>query len=86
MSERKGKLLECDRCGRSTFLNLSGKGEADGGFTRWDKFEDKPEGWIYQTIPYKSMPGVQLCDKCNKGFEELWKKYMKTGEAIKRQE
>ena len=86
MSELTGKLLICDRCGITTFLEYTGKVDLDGGFTKVHNFENKPEGWIYQTIPYKSMPGVQLCDKCNKGFNELWEKYMRTGEAIKRQE
>lgn len=45
MSEVEGKLLTCDVCGKTVFLKYVGDGETDGGFTRWRKYEDKPEGW-----------------------------------------
>lgn len=47
MSERKGKLVSCDRCGREIFLKYIGKGEADGGYTIWDRFENLPDDWMY---------------------------------------
>ena len=49
MSEVKGKLVCCDRCGREIFLKYLGKGDADGGYTTWDIFEKLPENWLYMT-------------------------------------
>ena len=43
MSEITGKLLICDRCGITTFLEYKGKTDLDGGFTRIHNFEDKPK-------------------------------------------
>lgn len=45
MSEVEGKLLVCDVCGKTVFLKYVGDGKGDGGFTRWRKYEDRPEGW-----------------------------------------
>ena len=61
MAEEKGKLLTCDRCGRSIFLKYIGKGEVyDSRHSNdyWDKFEPMPDTWLYETaIGY-------LCDDC----------------------
>lgn len=58
MSETKGKLTTCDRCGEEIFLKYIGKGETDGGYTTWDRFEDLPEEWMFNTqIGY-------LCPHC----------------------
>lgn len=47
MSEVEGKLCKCDYpgCDEWCFLRFTGKGEMDGGFTRWNEFEPYPEGW-----------------------------------------
>lgn len=58
MGSEKGKLIKCDRCGKEHFLKFIGVGEADGGYTTWDKFEDLPDTWMYDSrIGY-------LCDSC----------------------
>lgn len=49
MSETKGKLIVCERCGFELFRKFIGKGEADGGYTTWDKYEETPEDWLYTT-------------------------------------
>lgn len=59
MAEAKGLLKICDRCGETVFLKTIGDGEADGGYTRWNKFETPPEGWGY------SLKVGTLCPKCN---------------------
>lgn len=51
MSEVTGKLVACDRCGQQIFLRCTGEGEADGGFTRWNKFESLPDGWQMVAVP-----------------------------------
>ena len=43
MSEKCGKLVTCDRCGKNVFLKCIGEEETDGGYTKWNKFEDPPD-------------------------------------------
>lgn len=66
MSEVNGKLQTCDRCGETIFLKTIGNGEADGGFTRWNKFEDAPEGWEWRYDINKL-----LCPKCNETYKSV---------------
>lgn len=71
MAEVNGRLLICDRCGKSVFIKYVGEGEADGGFTRWNKFEDPPDGWAYHT------PTVRLCPECNNLYLSIMADFMK---------
>lgn len=48
MAYYNGRLMICDRCGAKGFARTTGEGDADGGYTRWNKFEDL-EGWSYET-------------------------------------
>lgn len=70
MSEAKGKLVTCDRCGATVFLAKIGAVDRDGGFTRYDTFEDEPEGW-----QYASDISCKLCPECNKEYRELIRKF-----------
>lgn len=63
MSKVKGELLTCDRCGETIFLKYLGKGNADGGYTTWDKYEDAEE-WGYEVHS-------NLCPKCMKEYKEM---------------
>lgn len=67
MSEVKGKLCTCDRCGETCFIRTIGEGETDGGFTRWNKFEPYPEGWGFVRANCIGM----LCPKCNAEWERI---------------
>ena len=70
MSELIGKLIVCDRCGNSCFLKNIGEGEADGVFTRWNKFEPEPKGWGYS-------PRIgSLCPVCSSEYEKLIDNFM----------
>lgn len=70
MSGIKGKLISCDRCGHEHFLKYTGEGESDGGYTRWDKFEDLPEDWLWESeIGY-------LCPHCAGIFRAFIHKFM----------
>lgn len=40
-----GILEKCIRCGETIFREKIGTGEADGGYTTWDKFEPMPSNW-----------------------------------------
>ena len=63
MSSVNGKFMTCDRCGATIFCKCTGEGEADGGYTRWNKFE-KAEGWTVQH-------GKHLCKSCSELYEEM---------------
>jgi DNA-directed RNA polymerase subunit RPC12/RpoP len=74
MSEQRGKLLTCDRCGKTVFLKeLEAKErDADGGYTRWNEYkhEKPPEGWSYKYLgEYKDH--YNLCPECSKKLEEV---------------
>lgn len=70
MAEVTGKLITCDRCGTTHFLRCIDEGEADGGYTRWNKFEDFPEGWqLHYDVGW-------LCPKCNTIYQNLIKSFM----------
>lgn len=61
----KGQLVTCTRCSNHVFLKYLGKNETDGGYTVWDKFEDLPKGWLYETeFGY-------LCPECAEEFKRL---------------
>lgn len=70
MSEVKGILKTCDRCGETIFLKTIGDGEADGGFTRWNKFEKAPDGWE------RLFAVGLLCPKCNEEYKKLLERFM----------
>lgn len=61
----KGKLVTCDRCGAETFLKYIGKGDTDGGYTTWDKFEELSDDWMYG-----SQFGY-LCPDCANEFKTI---------------
>ena len=77
---QKGELRTCDRCGATIFLKTTGEGETDGGYTRWNKFEDA-KGW---TRPYEI---GDLCPNCSEEWDSLQAEFkrgtkdFKTGEA-----
>lgn len=71
MSSKKGKLLTCDRCGTNVFLQYTGSKEYDGGFTVYDYFESKPEGW-----EWISEIG-DLCPACRGKYAEIKAAFLK---------
>lgn len=66
----KGCMSHCCRCGLTVFRKLTGEGVADGGFTRWDKFEPLPEGWEWHHDT------GQLCAKCNVEYKDMIHNFM----------
>lgn len=80
MAETTGKIVTCDRCGAEIFLKCTGEGEADGGYTRWNKFEAMPEGWDLVAVP-KSVGWtghgnaynmyLQVCPDCHKLWHDV---------------
>lgn len=78
MSTQKGLLVTCDRCGKTTFRKYIGKGETDGGYTTWDKFEATPDGW-----KYSDDLGSWLCPKCNTEYEKIKEEFKSKVDAWK---
>lgn len=74
MSEQRGKLLTCDRCGETVFLKelKATEKDTDGGFTRWNEYEheDPPEGWSYKYFGDLRSNGYNLCPECSQKLEE----------------
>lgn len=65
MSEHLGKLIECDRCGKTYFLHYTGTDSFDGGYVKTDQFCKIPAGWNYHS-------GIGLlCDECEKAYQQL---------------
>lgn len=70
----KGLQITCDRCGKIGFFKVTGEGEADGGYTRWNYFEPQ-EGW-------ERRGGYDLCPECLKGYEAITADYLKACESF----
>lgn len=49
MSVTLGKLITCCRCSCAIFLKHTGTATLDGGYTKYDEFEERPKSWIYDT-------------------------------------
>lgn len=73
MGSVNGKILKCDRCDKEIFLKTTGEGETDGGYTRWNKFEEPPEGWGYCTEVHGD-----LCPECRAKLEKILEDFRKT--------
>ena len=64
--EKLGKLIACDRCGAEAFLERTGEVEQDGGFTRYDTFEDA-KGWrVVSDVKH-----ARLCPACSMQYVDL---------------
>ena len=78
MSQVNGQLTTCERCGAQIFRKCIGEGEADGGYTRWNKFEPYPEGWELVSIPKSDTArygNIRVCPDCS----ALWNRVVNEG-------
>lgn len=71
-----GRLVKCDRCGEEIFCKSTGDGELDGGYTRWNKFEEAP-GWSYEHDI------GDLCHECTQEYRRLKAEFAKKVENFK---
>lgn len=55
MSSEKGKMMTCDRCKKQEFIKAIADGEADGGYTKYNRFEKNEWHREY---------GCDLCPAC----------------------
>ena len=67
MAEHLGKMIECDRCGKTHFLHYTGIRAFDGGYTSVSvsDFQKRPEGWGYH------LETGLLCDECEKTYQDI---------------
>lgn len=68
MSKVLGRLVTCDRCGKTAFSKRTGEVDRDGGFTHYDTFESL-KGW-------GSDRGYDLCPDCFKEWNKLQSDFM----------
>lgn len=66
MANVNGKICSCDRCGEKIFVKVINEKEMDGGFTRYNVFEDMPDGWGYD---YRVE--MDLCPECKKELDSI---------------
>ena len=74
MAQQKGRLQTCDRCPEWCFMKTTGDGDADGGYTRWNKFEAAPAGWAHVQVGIvESVRSVYatLCPKCSAEWQRI---------------
>jgi hypothetical protein len=86
MSERVGKLVRCDRCGKEMFLQYKGTDKLDGGFTRADNFETLPNFWAENIKCFPAVNGYTLnagclCDECYQALYEKLEEFMRCAVA-----
>ena len=75
MARQNGQLRACDRCGKTIFLKTTGEGELDGGYTRWNKFEDA-KGWTTESDIGDLCPDcTELLNILKKNFAEEVQKF-----------
>lgn len=78
MGEAIGKLLICDRCGATVFLEHTGTLEFDGGYTRRESYERPPEGWEIHEVPGELVNSIKkrLCPNCTEEYKKRLRGFM----------
>lgn len=68
-----GKILRCDRCGKSVVLKALDDKVLDGGFTRLPRYEEEPMDWerLQMGRLQKNDIGLDLCADCAKDIREI---------------
>lgn len=79
-----GRLVTCDRCGKTVFLKCTGEGECDGGFTRWNTFESLPEGWKFNVKVGDNW--ADLCPHCFEAYAAVMDRYMNEAKKFMEEE
>lgn len=71
MSKVNGRMVTCDICGKTVFCRLEATGEADGGWSKWEKYEE-PAKWRGRREGFED-----VCDECNEALD------MAIGDTVK---
>lgn len=84
---QNGKLRICDRCGAQHFSKTTGEGETDGGYTRWNNFEEPPRMWGFYEVGVESINdtrtrkiSAELCTACAEKWNAMMAKFMQNVE------
>lgn len=72
MAQEKGKMLTCNRCGKSVFLKFLGM-EPREWSQPVEKYEDAPTGWA---AAVSLGDKIDLCPDCTSEWVALQKKFM----------
>ena len=75
MSEWKGAITICDRCGAECRRQLLATEGMDGGFTKIDKFQPAAAGWRYRHDV------GDLCPACDMEYRKMIDKFMSKAEG-----
>lgn len=70
MSEEKGKLVTCNRCGTTHFRKYISTERLDGGYSTSEKYEELPEGWLFE------IQIGHLCPVCAGDFRSFITSFM----------
>jgi hypothetical protein len=73
-----GKIMICDRCGKTVFCEKIGETSADGGFSTYTNYDESlADGW--GKIPSKKdvLISSNVCPDCYQDFLEDLDKYYK---------
>lgn len=70
--KEKGILLTCDRCGKNVFLKHLNTETSDGGYTKQDRYEERPDGWcaVDKTLS-RAIKSNHLCSDCSKKLANI---------------
>ena len=71
MSEQIGKMITCDRCGKTVFLKYTGTTSLSEDYGKVDNFEKRPEGWEYHTNKELGL----LCPECEGAYRRVVRKF-----------
>lgn len=66
---KKGKMITCDRCGKTIFLEKIETRDTDGGYAKYDVYENA-EGWTHP------IGFCDLCPICSDDLEEMKRIFM----------
>ena len=87
---QNGKMRICDRCGVQHFSPTTGEGEADGGFTRWNNFEEAPPLWGLYDVGFTTTADgrknntkiAELCTSCAREWQSVLERFMQNVEVL----
>lgn len=73
MAQEKGKLLTCNRCGKSVFLKFLGM-EPQEWSKPTEQYATAPDGWANAVSLGRD---IDLCPECTEEWVELQTRFMK---------
>ena len=80
MAQKLGKLLTCDRCGITLFLEkkMDKTDYSDGYVSDLSEFEDAPDDWT-RLRRANEKDDVLLCSDCSRLFDKICNDFMDSG-------